>query len=61
MLWLFLVNHIPDPRTGLSPSDISTKTRWEQKKLTDVHVGRCPEYVLDKVLSNGKINKIKLT
>ena len=43
-----LVNHMPDPRTGLSPSDVFTKTRWEQKKLMDVHLWGCPVYVLDR-------------
>jgi hypothetical protein len=45
---VFLVNHMPDPRTRLSPSDIITK------KLTDVHVWECPVYVLGKVISDGK-------
>jgi hypothetical protein len=35
---VFLVNHMPDPQTGLSHSDVFTKTRWEQRKVTDVHV-----------------------
>ena len=51
---VFLVNHKPDPRTGLSPHDVFTKTRWEQKKLMDVHVWGCPVYVLDKMISDGK-------
>ena len=45
---VFLVNHVPDPRTGLSPSDIFTKTRWEQRKLLDLHVWGCPTSVLDR-------------
>jgi hypothetical protein len=49
-----LVNHMPDPRTGLYPSDVFTKTRWEQRKLTDVHVWGCPVYALNKMISNGK-------
>ncbi len=51
---VFLVNHMPDPRTGLSPHDVFTKTRWEQRKLMDVHVWGCPVYVLDKMISDGK-------
>lgn len=51
---VFLVNHVPDPRTGLSPSDIFSKTRWEQKKLNNLHVWGCPVYVLDKMISDGK-------
>ena len=50
----FLVNHMPDPRTGLSPSDVFAKTRWEQSKFADVHVWGCPVYVLDKMISDGK-------
>jgi hypothetical protein len=51
---VFLVNHMPDPQTGLSPSDVFTKIRWEQRNLTDVHVWGCPVYVLDKMISDGK-------
>ena len=51
---VLLVNHMPDPRTGLSPSDVFTKTRWEQQKLTDVHIWAFPVYVLDKMISDGK-------
>ena len=35
---VFLVNHVPDPRTGLCPADLFTKTRWEQQKLNNLHV-----------------------
>ena len=51
---VFLINHVPDPRTGLSPSDIFTKTRWEQRKFSDLHVWGCPVYVLDKMISDGR-------
>jgi hypothetical protein len=50
---VFLVNHMPNPRTGLSPSNVFTKTRSEQRKLTDVHVWGCPEYVVDNMISDG--------
>ncbi|KAI2500076.1 hypothetical protein MHU86_14403 [Fragilaria crotonensis] len=45
---------MPDQQTGLSPHNVFTKTRWEQKKLMDVHVWGCPVYVLDKMISDGK-------
>jgi hypothetical protein len=51
---VFLHNHVPNPSTGISPIDIFTKTRWEQRKLHDLHVWGCPVYVLDKTLSDGK-------
>ncbi|KAI2501349.1 hypothetical protein MHU86_13085 [Fragilaria crotonensis] len=51
---VFLVNHVPDPRTGLCPADLFTKTRWEQRKLNNLHVWGCPVYVLDKMISDGK-------
>jgi hypothetical protein len=50
----FLWNHVPDPSTGLSPTDIFTKTRWPHKKFFDLHVWGCPVYVLDKSLQDGK-------
>ena len=50
MIW----NHMPDPRTGLSPHDLFTKTRWPTKRFHDYHVWGCPTYVLDKSLADGK-------
>ena len=51
---VFLYNHVPDPDTGIAPADLFTRTRWEQRKLHDLHVWGCPVYVLDKTLSDGK-------
>ena len=50
----FLFNHVPSHTTGLSPSDLFTRTRWPQKKLLDLHVWGCPVYVLEKSLQDGK-------
>ena len=50
----FLFNHVPSHITGLSPSDLFTRTRWPQKKLLDLHVWGCPVYVLEKSLQDGK-------
>ena len=50
----FLWNHVPDPSTGLSPSDVFTRTRWPQQKFQDLHVWGCPVYVLDKSIQDGK-------
>ena len=50
----FLWNHVPSPATGLSPSDLFTRTRWSQRKFHDLHVWGCPLYVLDKSLQDGK-------
>ena len=49
----YLWNHVPDPTTGLSPSDLFTKTRWPQKNLHHCHVWGCPVYVLNKKLQDG--------
>lgn len=51
---VYLYNHMPSVDTGISPADLFTKTRWEQRKFHDVHVWGCPVYVLDKSLSDGK-------
>ena len=50
----FLWNHIPDPATGLSPSDLFSKVKWNQNKFHDMHVWGCPVYVLDKRIGDGK-------
>ena len=50
----FLHNHVPSTDTGISPLDIFTKTRWEQRKFHDLHVWGCPVYVLHKTIADGK-------
>lgn len=50
----YLFNHVPNPTTGLSPSDVFTKTRWPHKRFHDMHVWGCPVYVLDKSLQDGQ-------
>jgi len=61
MLWpmavrhaVFLHNHVADDLTGLSPSDVFTRTRWPQRKLHDLHVWGCPVYVLEKAMADGQ-------
>jgi hypothetical protein len=51
-VWLW--NHMPNPSTGLSPSDIFTRSRYPLSKLHDIHVFGCPAYVLEKTLADGK-------
>jgi hypothetical protein len=51
---VFLHSHVPNSSTGLAPSDVFTKSRWEQRKFHhDVHVWGCPVYVLDSKISGG--------
>ena len=50
----FLSNHVPSLDTGISPHDLFTRTRWEQRKFHDLHVWGCPVYVLDKAMADGK-------
>ena len=50
----FLHNHVPDLVSGLSPIDLYSKTRWEQRKYHDLHVWGCPVYVLEKAIADGK-------
>jgi len=61
MLWpmavqhaVFLHNHVADDSTGLSPSNVFTRTRWPQRKLHDLHVWGCPVYVLEKAMADGQ-------
>ena len=53
---VYLVNHMPDEETGLSPHDLFTRTRWEYSKFQDTHVWGCPVYGLKAPLASG--NKI---
>ncbi len=50
---IFLHNHVPDLSTGLCPSDVFTKSRWEQRKYHDLHVLGCPVYALEKTISSA--------
>ena len=49
---VFLHNHMPNLKTGLSPSDIFTKTRWKHKRFNDLHVWGSPVYVLEKAIAD---------
>jgi hypothetical protein len=51
---VFLHNHMPHPQTGISPHDIFTRSRWEQRKFHDLHVWGCPVYCLEKAMHDGK-------
>jgi hypothetical protein len=51
---VFLHNHVPHLATGLCPSDVFTKSRWEQRKYHDLHVWGCPVYALEKAIADGK-------
>jgi hypothetical protein len=51
---VYLHNHVPNPSTGIAPVDVFTKTRFEQRKLNDLHVYGCPVYVLNHTIADGK-------
>jgi len=40
-------NHVPNPETGLCPSNLFTQPHFEQSKLHNVHIFGCTTYVLD--------------
>ena len=45
---------MPDASTGLSPSDLFSRSRWPHSRFQDCHVWGCPVYVLNKDLADGK-------
>ena len=47
-------NHLPPRKTGLSPHDLWSKTRYPVMKLHDIHVFGCPIYVLEKKIADGR-------
>jgi hypothetical protein len=52
---VFLYNHVPtEGNSGVSPSDLFTKSRWPHARFHDLHVWGCPVYVLDKKIADGK-------
>ena len=46
---------MPSLNTGICPTDIFTKTQWEQHKFHNFHVWGCLVYVLDKHIADGKM------
>ena len=52
VVWVY--NHTPNPKTGLAPIDLMSKTTWPQRKLKDTHVWGCPIYALDPKIADGK-------
>jgi Reverse transcriptase (RNA-dependent DNA polymerase) len=51
---VYIYNHVPNPKTGLSPTDVFTQTRWPLAKCHDLHVWGSPIYVLDPTIQDGK-------
>ncbi len=51
-VWLY--NRLPNGVTGLSPMEILTGTCSDHRDLLHTHVWRCPVYVLDPKLQDGK-------
>ena len=51
---VYIHNRIPSVKTGLSPMDLWSKTRFPMQKLLSLHVWGCPVYVLEKNLADGK-------
>ena len=50
---LWIVNHIPQEDTGMSPYEMFTKQKSRDSQLHNLHVWGCPTYALDKKISNG--------
>lgn len=49
---VWINNHLPSRKTGLSSHDLWSKTKCPSRKLHDVHVFGCPVCVLQKQLSD---------
>ena len=48
-------NHLPQSRSGLSPIELFTRTKWPHHDLiSNAKVWGCPVYVLDPTLQDGK-------
>ena len=51
-VWIY--NHLPTVSTGLSPTDLWSKSRFSLRNLHTLHVWGSPVYVLQKRLADGK-------
>ena len=52
-VWIYK-NHVPNMKTGISPNDLWSKTKFPLNQLHDTHVFGCPVYVLKKKLADRK-------
>ena len=60
-LWSFAVkhsvwvyNHVPNVRLGLTPLELMTRERSDYKDLLHCHVCGCPAFVLEAKLQNDQ-------
>lgn len=51
---VYIFNHMPNPTTGISPIELSTRTALQGKDYHHLHVWGSPAYVLDPTLQGGK-------
>jgi hypothetical protein len=50
--WIF--NRLPNMESGIAPNEIWSGMRSSSSKLSHAHIFRCPVYVLDASLQDGK-------
>jgi hypothetical protein len=51
---VFLHNHMPNDQISVSPHDVFTRSRWEQRKFYNLHVWGCLVCCLEKAIHDGK-------
>ena len=52
VLWVY--NHTPNPKPGMAPINLMSKTTWPRRKLKDTHEWGCLVYALDPKIADGK-------
>jgi hypothetical protein len=50
----YIHNRFPMQDNGLSPYELLTQSKWERRRLLDLHVWGAPVYVLDPRIQDGK-------
>jgi GAG-pre-integrase domain len=51
---VYIHNHMPNQKSGLSPIDLFSGTKWPSHKCRNLHVWGSPTYVLDSAMQDGK-------
>jgi hypothetical protein len=51
---VFLHDHMPNNLTDVSPHDVLTRSRWEQREFHNLHVWGCLVCCLEKAMHDGK-------
>jgi hypothetical protein len=51
---VYIPNRLPTLENGLAPYELLTQSKWERRRLLDIHVSGAPVYMLDPRIQDEK-------